>query len=49
MLQQSVNFYCYADNTQLYLAMKPDVNIQLTQLQSCVADIKSLMTITFFY
>ena len=43
----SINFHCYADDTQLYLSIKPDETNQLTKLQACLKDIKSWMTYNF--
>ena len=43
----SINFHCYADDTQLYLSIKPDATNQLTKLQACLKDIKSWMTYNF--
>uniref|UniRef100_A0A3P8RUL5 Reverse transcriptase domain-containing protein n=1 Tax=Amphiprion percula TaxID=161767 RepID=A0A3P8RUL5_AMPPE len=42
-----INFHCYADNTQLYLSMKPDVTNKLARLQDCLKDIKTWMTYNF--
>ena len=39
-----IHFLCYADNTQLYLAMKPDEIHQLANLKSCLKDIKNWMS-----
>lgn len=47
IIKHSMKFDCYADETQLYLLMKPDQSNQLTQLQSCVAHIKSWMAHNF--
>lgn len=43
----SINFHCYADDTQLYLSIKPEETNQLVKLQACVDDIKSWMTCNF--
>ena len=40
----SINFHCYADDTQLYLSIKPDEINQLSKLQTCLKDIKSWMS-----
>ncbi|KAM7366739.1 hypothetical protein PAMP_014689 [Pampus punctatissimus] len=42
-----INFHCYADDTQLYLSIKPDVTNHLTKLQTCIKDIKYWMTHNF--
>jgi len=38
------NFHCYADDTQLYLSMKPEETKRLVRLQACLKDIKAWMT-----
>ena len=43
----SVNFHCYADDTQLYFSIKPEQCNQLTKLQACLKDIKTWMTHNF--
>uniref|UniRef100_A0A8P4JV61 Reverse transcriptase domain-containing protein n=1 Tax=Dicentrarchus labrax TaxID=13489 RepID=A0A8P4JV61_DICLA len=43
----SINFHCYADDTQLYLSIKPDEINQLSKLQTCLKDIKSWMSCNF--
>ena len=42
--KHSVNFHCHADDTQLYLSIKPNEINQLTKLQTCIKDIKAWMT-----
>lgn len=36
-----INFHCYADNTQLYLSIKPDRTRQVDKLSAWVRDIKT--------
>ena len=43
----SINFHCYADDTQLYLSIKPDEINKLSKLQTCLKDIKSWMSCNF--
>ena len=43
----SVNFHCYADDTQLYLSIKPEQCNQFTKVQACLKDIKTWMTRNF--
>lgn len=45
--KHSINFHCYADDTQLYLLIKPDETNQLAKLQACLKDIKTWMTCNF--
>jgi len=45
--KHSINFHCYADDTQLYLSIKPEESNQLTKLQPCLKDIKTWMTCNF--
>ena len=42
--KHSIHFHCYADDTQLYLSMKPDEVDQLSKFKACLKDIKSWMT-----
>ena len=46
---RSVNFHCYADDTQLYLSIKPEQYNQLTKLQACLKDIKTWKTPNFLF
>ncbi|XP_029297016.1 uncharacterized protein LOC115014371, partial [Cottoperca gobio] len=43
----SINFHCYADDTQLYLSIKPDETNELAKLQACLKDIKTWMSSNF--
>ncbi|MDW1542860.1 reverse transcriptase family protein [Vibrio sp. YT-17] len=43
----SVNFHCYANDTQLYLSMKPEESNQFTKLHNCLKDIKTWMSTNF--
>ena len=45
--KHNIHFHCYADDTQLYLSMRPDEINQVVQLQECLRDIKSWMTCNF--
>ncbi|TWW62345.1 hypothetical protein D4764_04G0009920 [Takifugu flavidus] len=45
--QHGINFHCYADDTQLYLSMKPQETEKLVKLQTCLKDIKSWMSSNF--
>ncbi len=42
--KHSINFRCYADDTQLYPSIKPNVTNHLSKLQACLNDIKTWMT-----
>ena len=44
--QHGTNF-CYADDTQLYLSMKPDETNMLTGQQMHLNDIKTWVTVNF--
>ncbi len=38
-----ISFYCYVDDTQLYISTKPDETSKLSKLTECVKDIKDWM------
>ncbi len=40
-------FHCYADDTQLYISLRPDETYQFAKLTECIADIKNWMTSNF--
>jgi len=45
--KHSINFHCYADDTQLYLSMKPEETNLLSKIQARLKDIKTWMTCNF--
>ena len=46
--KHSINFRCYADDTQLYLSVKPVEVTQLSKMEACLLDIKEWMAQNFF-
>ena len=42
-----VNFHCYADDTQLYLSLKPGISSAWVLLATCLTDIKHWMSQNF--
>ncbi len=44
---QCIFFHSYADDTQLYVAMFPNVPVQLDSLVNCIQDIKDWMSQNF--
>ena len=45
--RHGISFHCYADDTQLYLSVKPDEVTQLSKMKACLLDIKEWMTQNF--
>src|SRR4029434_2800214 len=45
--KHGINFHCYADDTQLYLSMKPNEILHLPKIQACLQDVKSWMANNF--
>ena len=41
--KQNISFHCYADDTQLYLPLKPNDRQNLNSLLDCLEDIKCWM------
>ncbi len=42
-----VSFYCYADDTQLYISLRPGETHQIEKLMECIVDIQKWMTSNF--
>lgn len=45
--QHLINFCCLADDTYLYLPIKPDESDQLTKPQACLKNVKACMSNNF--
>ncbi len=45
--KHGVSFHCYADDTQLYISLRPGETHQIEKLKECTDDIKSWMTNNF--
>ena len=45
--QHNISFHCYADDTQLYLPLKPNDHSTLANLNNCLADIRCWMAHNF--
>ncbi len=46
--KHGVSFHCYADDTQLYISLRPGETDQIEKLTECIVDIKNWMTSKFF-
>lgn len=42
-----INFHCYADDTQIYIPVKPTDHSQLQKLEACLSEIKRWMSLNF--
>ena len=42
--KHGINSHCCADDTQLYLSMKPDEIVQQPKVEACLKDVKAWMT-----
>lgn len=47
--KHGINFYCYADDTQLHLPTKPDEIVQIPKIKVCLKDVKSRMPNNFLF
>jgi len=43
----SINVHYYANDTKLYLSIKPEESNQLSKIQACLKDLKTWMTCNF--
>ncbi len=45
--KHGVSFHCYADDTQLYISLRPGETHQIEKLMECIVNIKNWMTNNF--
>ncbi len=47
--KQGVSFHCYADDTQLFISLRPGETHQIEKLMECIVDIKQWMMSQFLH
>lgn len=47
ILKYGLGYYCYADDTQIYISTQPDVTLTLESLSACSLEIKAWMRQNF--